>query len=361
MSTLTFSAAGRCGVVGNPSDIYGGSVVSVSIPQRARASLTPQATMEVAIGGDRVVLTRDTDLKAEIAGRWTDIGVAAIRFFADDLSCDGSTPIRRLFGVADADAVRDAFFDNPFLLTAETTIPYRAGLSGSTAIFGALIGCVLDHVGVRLHSHQLAETLKYVEQNLLEVSCGFQDHYMIVFGGLSFLDFREKSGMRQTDEEPFATVEDLSWTIEEPPFVVAHFGGVRDQQGIVHRSIRERWGAGEELAVRNNQRIGELGRLGKKALIGGDLNDLARMMNENHRLQQELGGSFDQIDQFIELARHHGAKAAKLAGGGRGGTLIALHDDREYLAGKLEEAGARFVTFPETGVGLRRENGEGTL
>jgi len=357
MTPIVFSAPARAGVVGNPSDIYGGSVVSITVPERARVTLTPQDTMQITLGGDEITLERGMDFRAAQCGKWTDIGVATVRFFAQEISKRHTIPALRLYDRADADEVSRTLFDRPFRLSADTAIPVRAGLSGSAALFGGLISCVLAHMGVHLGKHHLAETLKFVEQNVLGTSCGYQDYYMTVFGGVCFMDFRDKSGMRQTDEEPLATLEDLSWTVDRLPFVVAHYGGIRDQRGIVHRSIRERWMAGEELAVRNNRRIGELGRLGKKALLAGNWARLAELMNENHSLQQELGGSFAEIDRQIEVALELGARAAKLAGGGCGGTLIALHDDPVGLGEELRRAGARFVTIPRPEPGVRREDG----
>ena len=41
MDTITASAPGRAGIVGNPSDMYGGSVLSCSTYERAYCTLTP--------------------------------------------------------------------------------------------------------------------------------------------------------------------------------------------------------------------------------------------------------------------------------------------------------------------------------
>ena len=46
------------------------------------------------------------------------------------------------------------------------------------------------------------------------------------------------------------------------------------------------------------------------------------------------------FDRLIDEALRAGAWGAKLAGAGKGGTIIAAHEDLDYLAGKLKEAGA---------------------
>ena len=45
------SAPGRCGLVGNPSDMYGGSVLSLSTRERAHCTLTEAAQMQITVDG----------------------------------------------------------------------------------------------------------------------------------------------------------------------------------------------------------------------------------------------------------------------------------------------------------------------
>jgi hypothetical protein len=52
MCEIVRTVCGRAAIVGNPSDMYGGSVVLVAIPEHATAVLTPQEWMEVRTGAD---------------------------------------------------------------------------------------------------------------------------------------------------------------------------------------------------------------------------------------------------------------------------------------------------------------------
>jgi len=92
--------------------------------------------------------------------------------------------------------------------------------------------------------------------------------------------------------------------------------------------------------------------------LEGDWGLLARLMNENHRIQQRLGASGEENDRFIEVALSEGALAAKLAGAGGGGTILALldpDDDPDRLGAALRKYGATEVLIPKPSPGVRIE------
>ena len=76
---------------------------------------------------------------------------------------------------------------------------------------------------------------------------------------------------------------------------------------------------------------------GRKALENYDLKKVGELMNENHRLLQEIGVSSKEIDMLVDLARKQGAFGAKLTGGGGGGCIIALTPGKD-LQGKVLSA-----------------------
>lgn len=66
-------------------------------------------------------------------------------------------------------------------------------------------------------------------------------------------------------------------------------------------------------------------------------------MQEAQHYLQKLGVSEETLDYFIRISMAHGALGAKLTGGGRGGCMIALANDKDSaqkIAEALEEAGA---------------------
>jgi mevalonate kinase len=96
--------------------------------------------------------------------------------------------------------------------------------------------------------------------------------------------------------------------------------------------------------------------LGKKALLLGDWDTLGELMNENYELVENLIGCGEANTKLIKAALRHGAKGAKLSGAGRGGTIIALHDDPDWLGQRLlEEGAARLIRLqPSQGLTVTR-------
>ena len=82
---------------------------------------------------------------------------------------------------------------------------------------------------------------------------------------------------------------------------------------------------------------------GEKAIDDGDIVKLGSLMDENHKLCQELTVSCSELDDLVIAARTAGAIGAKMTGTGRGGLMVALTPTVEVqndVAKALEIAGA---------------------
>ena len=325
------SAPGRAGIIGNPTDMYGGAVLSCSVEMRAQVTVTPAPDLVLETG----------EQKCRIFGR-------------DDLRPQGDC-----FDVARA--ILDYMRLPPLACRVryESDIPLRSGMSGSTALVVAILQALLAWQGEYPNRYRLAERARHIELNYLKVVCGYQDAYMCTFGGLNYMDFRGKQFYRSAEAELFATIESLAAYVPELPFVLG-FTGVRHSSGAVHKPLRERWLDGESVVVAGYERITEIARMGKKALIAEDWPLLGRLMNENHAIQRDLGGSGESNERLIGAALEAGAPGAKLAGAGSGGTIIALWPwpDTTRLEKALREAGASAVYCLQVAPGATIERDE---
>ncbi len=300
---VSFSAPGRCGIIGNPSDIYGGVVVSCSVPTRAYCTLTL---------GEKGEPPEDPTL-------WN---AALTRF-----------PL-----------------EGPVKVEWHTDIPRSSGISGSTALLAATLACVIntsDRGDLLEDKVAFAELLRDIEKNDAGIMCGYQDAYMIVHGGLNRMDFSGKTPA--VEGGPLASLAPLK--AQELPFLLITTG-VERLSGAVHGPMSQRWLSGEKLVIDGMTRIAELGALGSVALEKGDWKGLAELMNENQRIIKSLGGSGEEIDGLVEACLANGAKAAKLAGAGLGGTVIALCEDEIDLAVRLRKLGYQKFMVPEISEGL---------
>jgi galactokinase/mevalonate kinase-like predicted kinase len=195
-----------------------------------------------------------------------------------------------------------------------------------------------------------AELLRDIERHDAQVMCGYQDAYMIVHGGLQLMDF---AGKHPVQSGPPATLKSLDLPL---PFLLVTTG-VERLSGAVHGPMSERWMNGEREVVDAIREISTLAEPGAEALAEGDLNTLAALMNENQRLIAGVGGSGESVDLLIERCLMSGAKAAKLAGAGMGGTVIALTTDSDGLEARLRLHGYTRFIRPTLSEGLRYDAG----
>jgi mevalonate kinase/isopentenyl-diphosphate delta-isomerase type 1 len=77
-----------------------------------------------------------------------------------------------------------------------------------------------------------------------------------------------------------------------------------------------------------------------EAIRHNDLDHLGHLMNANQRLLEALKVSTPELQAMIRTARDHGARGAKLTGGGGGGAMLALcPDDPASVAEALRAQG----------------------
>ena len=331
MRSIRATAPGRAGIIGNPTDGYGGSlVVSCSIAERATATIVPADQLILVNKTGQKVLKWENDFANQ--GDYFDIVRSVLRYFK--------------------------LYDLKAKITTETTIPEQAGLAGSTAVIAAVLAAVSTYIGKNYNRYFLAELNRTIELNYMKCQCGYQDAYMTTFGGLNYLDFRGKEYYKDLHNEQYGTVENLAEYVNELPLVVAHTG-VKHHSGQFHKPLRERWLEGDPAVVKAYEDITAIAREGKKAIINGDWDRLGYLMNENHRIQNSIADSGEQNNYMIKVALENGAVGAKLAGAGGGGTIIVLTFDPERTKAALLQAGAdRFVELDPNAQGVTVEYAE---
>jgi galactokinase/mevalonate kinase-like predicted kinase len=282
--------------LGNPSDIYGGKVLSCSVPSLARCEIR---------ASDQDELPKDLRL-------WN----AATKRFP---------------------------LDRPVQVTWTSDIPRSSGLSGSTALLAATIAAVLQFRGTPANLNtsasrtDFAELLRDIERHDADVMCGYQDAYMISHGGLQLMDFK---GKHPVNPGPKATLRSIFSPL---PFLLVTTG-VERLSGSVHGPMSNRWIDGDPVVREGIERISQLAEPGEELLMEQDWSGFGKLMDENQRCIAAMGGSGDAVDRLIAAAKSHGALGAKLAGAGMGGTIIALTEQPERLEQGLREEGyTRFL------------------
>ncbi len=335
----------RINVLGNPADANEGAHATISVAIEIRAG----AFVEEA---DELVLEY---LARAATEEWKVVQSQVCDPFS--LVYDGpfdlmKGAINRL--AAYSPEFRRKVSEKRFKISIWTDVPRHSGLGGSSMpVLLTLAGLrALYDLDPRKHNdYVLAELTQRVEGAELGITCGFADRYVPLFGGLAYLDYRGKLHHEPIGQEPYATYERLDAYVERLPLVLVYTGLKRDS-GDVHGVMRPRyleeharwWGGEDSLSlseaslpgevpfmVRIMAEIGDTAWQGKMALLEGDWDTFGALMNQNHRLVNEMmeycgfrEGAGWANNLLIETALENGALGAKLTGAGSGGSVFAL-------------------------------------
>jgi len=219
-------------------------------------------------------------------------------------------------------------------LGGELPVP-NSGIGSSAAHLVGLARALSKEFDLNLNDEQINKAAFIGEKEIHGTPSGI-DNTAATYGGL-FLFQRNSSE------------KNLIKPIEiEPILIVIAESGIRTNTKQVVQSVKE-------LKEKESEKVGSLFKryesLVKQAHEALEKNDLVRvgnLMNENHKLLQELTVSCPELDNMTEISRNAGALGAKLTGTGRGGLMVALtpsKDLQEKVASALRIAGYEvFVT-----------------
>jgi len=311
---ITAHAHARAGLVGNPSDGYFGKTISFIIRNfRATVHLWESPHFEIVpTHGDLAQFSslneflRDQKLHGYYGG--LRLIKAAIKKFHD--YCDDN-------GI-DLD-------DRSFTVSYVTDIPRLVGLSGSSAIVTAMMRALMQFYQVEIPNHWLPTLVLSVEKDELGISAGLQDRVIQAYEGIVYMDFERKV----MEGRGYGIYETLN-PPKLPPLYVAYDPERAEVSDVPHRNLRQLFERGDPNVVSAMQRYRDLTDKGRVALMSGDWDALARIMNENFDLRKTFMHIAPENQRMVEVARSTGA-CAKFCGSG--GAICGLYKDgKQYQA-----------------------------
>ncbi|MFO8057803.1 MAG: hypothetical protein R6V10_10945 [bacterium] len=324
----------RINILGNPSDGNEGAHQTISAAINVFGSVKVERSDRFCLSfksvsgepeSDPIELGKDS-FSGLSYGLGFDLPVAAIR------TLHGYSP-----------EFREKAENKPFSLEFYTGIPRQSGMGGSTVLVLLTMLAMVRHYQLDPLFHNyyvLGELAQRAEERELDITCGFADRYVPLFGGIAYIDYRDKLFHRPVKEEPYCTYEKLDKCETDCPLVICSTG-VRHESGDVHRPMRARYleeykqFAGDydqaPFMVRIMKEIGDTAWKGKIALLEGDLDRFGELMNTNHGLVDEMmrhsgfsEGAGEANNRMIRTGMEHGALGAKLTGAGGGGSVFML-------------------------------------
>lgn len=276
----------------------------------------------------RTLLAR-APTRLDFGGGWTDVppysdeqggvvcNVAIARFAVARLSdgagarADDDPLVRAALRRSRATDVR---------LSLENDFPFGAGLGGSSAAGVAVAGALARWQGRSVAPEDLAEESRATEVEELGIAGGRQDHYAAVFGGALELSF--ESG-RTTVRRLGLDAEGARRMAER--IVVAYTGQSRISastiSGVLDAYVERKPGIVAALA-----QMKQIARAQARAIEGGNLDDLGRLVGEHWVHQRALhpGITTERIDAVVERATAAGALGVKALGASGGGCVLAI-------------------------------------
>lgn len=311
-------AYGRIGLLGNPSDMYGGKCISFTFGNYAEVEV------------------KDSD-KLQIHGEKSS---------DDNLVYNGSNELIkatiRYMGIDKIIERRNKSLE----ISYKSNIPKGSGLSGSSAIIISLINALNDYLILGINDKRIiAEKALHVETDEMipSIAAGFQDRYVIAFGGVCYMDFRGKEYLREPCIDGFGKLEQLS--VKNIPCFLC-LSVEPKSSATIHNPLRDKFLSGseqEKIKIKSDMdKIADLAEQGKEPLLRGDWCKIGKLMNKNTELREELryhlGKNRMHLEKDLEMIDYAvscGALGAKVAGSG--GAIVFLTENRDVLYKVMEK------------------------
>ena len=313
---IVAAAPARVGLLGNPSDGYGGRTLGLAVPRfRVEVEVEPADRVEI--------VANEAD-----QFRWKSVAELVDRV---DRQGYGTGPqllaatVRTLADVATS--VDHAGFDRlGFVIRYRTTIPRNVGLGGSSALIIACLRALGELTGLGLPPEVLASVALRVETEQLGIVAGLQDRVVQTLGGLVAMNFGE-----QEVDARFGVAHGEYRSLDPanlPPLFIAYREAVAQPSTAYHRGLRQRFEAGDVTVRDALHHLAALAVEGEAALRWNDSARFAELIGENMRLRRLLGPLPEGQVALVDAAERCGAPATFA---GSGGSVVGAYTDDDHL------------------------------
>lgn len=226
-------------------------------------------------------------------------------------------------------------------LCIESDIPVSAGLGSSAAVATSTVAAVSSLLDIDLSREQIFR-MAYESERLVHGTPSGIDPAISTYGGA--LQFQ-----RGKDFVNLSVPANI-------PLVIGNTQIERSTGELVARvrRINEKFPSIMNLIIVTGAKIAVEA---VEALREGNVQTVGELMNINHALLCAVDVSHESLEHLIYAARHGGAYGAKLTGGGGGGCMIALAEERKLKRVMLaiERAGGMVFEARKTDEGVRVE------
>ena len=319
----TSSAPGKIILFGDHAVVYGRPALAVPVTQ-VQATATVSATSQPGIW----IEAPDIRLASELSRLAPDHPLAAV--------------MNRVFSALPLPASPPIFFEKRGGLGGTTiritsTIPVASGLGSGAAVSVAIIRALSSFLGQPLPDEHVSALAYEVEKLHHGIPSGIDNTVVTYAKPVYFVKTFPSPSRRGVGCE----VETLH--VGAPFTIVIGDTGLSAPTKETVSDVHKLWEADQPRWEKVFDAVGEIVQEARRAIETGDIPALGPLMDDNHKLLQEMTVSCPELDRLVEASRKSGALGAKLSGGGRGGNMIALVEAKNApaLAEALISAGAQ--------------------
>lgn len=306
-------AYSRAGLLGNPSDGFGGKTISLIVKNfSAEVVVSPDSLVRIIPSPDDAPVYRTVyDMIGQIEENGYYGGTRILK-----------ATIKRF--IEFVNEYHDPSCDQGFSISFRTNIPRNVGLAGSSAIVVATLKALCRFFEVDINPSVLASLALSVERDELGIPAGLQDRVIQSFEGVVYMDF---SSMQQQQDLQIGTYEELK-APDMPALYIAYGDRAGEPTEMLHGDLRTRFDNGDSTVVEAMKRFAEFAERGKEAFSNSDHVMLHELINGNFNLRQSICDLNPFHIEMVETARSVGA-SAKFCGSG--GAIIGTFADDTML------------------------------
>jgi galactokinase len=331
MTARAYWAPGRVNLIGEFTDLCGGPVLPAALDLGVRIEAVPGEKIELCsheLGGVTRLEPDGAPIDGELDG-WTRYAAAV----AAELALLGRPPVGLEGEIS-------------------STLPIGAGLSSSAALEVAIALALCDVAGFELKPLELAQAARRAEHRAVGVPCGVLDQAASILGRESHALLLDTGTLAYeyvplpagiaiviVDSGVSRRLERSGYKArrEELERALAKLGE-RDHRSLASAEVGEIAAAAgvDEVAARRlrhvvseRERVHEVASLLRKP-SPASLRRLGEVFREGHEsLRRDFEATIPELDLLVDLASERGAIAARMTGGGFGGSIVALTDELE--------------------------------
>ncbi len=290
-------------------DIYGGSVLNVTINMYAYCTIEP---------------TTDNKIIFEATDRGELFESEAVSI----LEVDGDLILHK--GIYNR-IVKEFNCGEPLSLkiTTYSDAPAGSGLGSSSTMVVAILKAFTEWLSLPLGEYDMAKLAYDIERKDLKLSGGKQDQYAATFGGLNFMEFYKDD---LVIVNPLRIKRWLKNELENQ-LILYYTGTSRDSAKIIDEQIKSVNDSSSNKPLESMHQLKNGATDMKSAILVGDFDKVADSL-KNGWLAKKMTSpaiSNSKINDVYEFIMANGARAAKISGAGGGGYMMILCDPRKRM------------------------------